>query len=398
MSKGQTTIGFTGDLAFCDYFADGYKRTDILDADVKAFMDSCDYNVINVESTITPCRFKSAKGNGKRCGFEALDFFNREIKSPILSFANNRVMDYSRIGTVDTIEGCKAAGIPCIGIGMDIFKACDFALVGEDVKVAVLAIGYHKRLRASKGNGGPLFEGSTGVIRETIEKMRDVADLVVIYYHGGDRYTKMPMPYTRHKLKKYLKLGADVVIATHPHIVQGYEMVGDKAIFYSLGDFIIDNDTLREVEGTEEGMLLKLVATKTGFTFESKAVHLNREKETIENGTAVMNRISETEYRKSWPAEAGTLLHDREERYAKRQNNRELFQAEKEKEREIVQAIQLEAEGKIDEALLVDETEKKESFNKKFKRFTDKYFGDKEGKMHRAVLMTGTLMEKYLKK
>ena len=64
-------------------------------------------------------------------------------------------------------------------------------------------------------------------------------------YHGGDEFFHVPMPYIRKQLKGYLDWGCDIVVAHHPHVVQGYEMLGKKAIFYSLGNFIFDTDYQR---------------------------------------------------------------------------------------------------------------------------------------------------------
>jgi poly-gamma-glutamate synthesis protein (capsule biosynthesis protein) len=72
-------------------------------------------------------------------------------------------------------------------------------------------------------------------------------------------------------------MGADIVIAHHPHVVNNYELVGDKAIFYSLGNFIFDTDYQRSQFGTEYGILLKLHLTEEKFSFEHMGIKVDRD-------------------------------------------------------------------------------------------------------------------------
>jgi poly-gamma-glutamate synthesis protein (capsule biosynthesis protein) len=41
--------------------------------------------------------------------------------------------------------------------------------------------------------------------------------------------------------KKYIDSGADIVIGSHPHVLQGFEFYKGKLIVYSLGNFIFTN-------------------------------------------------------------------------------------------------------------------------------------------------------------
>jgi poly-gamma-glutamate synthesis protein (capsule biosynthesis protein) len=57
-----------------------------------------------------------------------------------------------------------------------------------------------------------------------------------------------------HELIDY---GADVVIGSHPHVPQGFEMYNGKPIFYSLGNFIFDQSN----EATHVAYFVKVNAT-----------------------------------------------------------------------------------------------------------------------------------------
>ena len=61
-----------------------------------------------------------------------------------------------------------------------------------------------------------------------------------------------------------------------------YETVGDKVIFYSLGNFIFDTDYQRSQFNTEKGLLIKIDFTEDAFTWEPLGLKIVRGPEKIE--------------------------------------------------------------------------------------------------------------------
>lgn len=61
-----------------------------------------------------------------------------------------------------------------------------------------------------------------------------------MYNHGGVEYMDVPLPEWREVYRSWIDLGADAVVASHPHVPQGYEMYKGKPICYSLGNFCFD--------------------------------------------------------------------------------------------------------------------------------------------------------------
>ncbi len=81
----------------------------------------------------------------------------------------------------------------------------------------------------------------------------DNAKFVVVYAHWGDEY----VPETemqRVLAHRFIDAGADVIIGSHPHIIQSHESYNGKDIYYSLGNFIFDqywNEDVRKGMGVE---------------------------------------------------------------------------------------------------------------------------------------------------
>lgn len=304
--SNKISIGFTGDLGFSGYFTGACKKPDLLDNNLKEFFKANDATVINYENPITACRITRKKRLAHRSDPEALDFIKSNFSNPVLSFANNHLMDYGYIGMIDTIENTEAAGLPYIGAGRNIEEASKMIVLGDDIKIGIMSMQYKKYMVANDVHGGPFHESSDAYIKKRVEEFRSKVDWLVLVYHGGDEFLYSPMPYIRKLLKKYLDWGCDVIVAHHPHVVQGFEYVGKKAIFYSLGNFIFDTDYQRVQEGTDRGMLLRLTFTKDGFSFEGVPTFIDRDRQTVSQGVPDPHfaDISKTNYSALWTSEA----------------------------------------------------------------------------------------------
>lgn len=306
MGNGKIAIGFTGDLSFSAFFKGCYKDKELLDDEIKGFLNSNDYNIINFESPVTPCKITKKKRLAHRSEPEALRFVKENINGPILSFANNHMMDYGKIGMVDSVFSANEYELPYVGAGMNLKDAARTIVLGDEVKVGVLAVQYKNYMIADGRTAGPFHESKKKLIKKRLDELKKNCDYVVMVYHGGDEFVHTPMPYVRKQLKAYLNWGCDVVVAHHPHVVQGYEYVGKKAIFYSLGNFIFDTPYQRAQEDTDKGALLKLVFDKKGFSYETLFTLIDRENKKIltRDSDEFFEDIKTIEYSKFWCLEA----------------------------------------------------------------------------------------------
>ena len=82
-------------------------------------------------------------------------------------------------------------------------------------------------------------------LKRDIEKSRNEgADLILLLPHWGKEYSLKKNKYQKKWTQIFFELGVDIVIGTHPHVIQPVEIIEDKEknrkmyIFYSLGNFI----------------------------------------------------------------------------------------------------------------------------------------------------------------
>ena len=71
-----------------------------------------------------------------------------------------------------------------------------------------------------------------------IDNLRDKVDVLIVAMHWGIEYTHVPTSYEKDMAKFLADNGVDIVIGTHPHVIQPVEWIGDTIVFYSLGNFI----------------------------------------------------------------------------------------------------------------------------------------------------------------
>ena len=73
---------------------------------------------------------------------------------------------------------------------------------------------------------------------EAIKTARGQCDYLVVYVHWGVERETEPKDYQRAMGRQYIDAGADLVIGSHPHVLQPVEYYNGKPIVYSLGNFV----------------------------------------------------------------------------------------------------------------------------------------------------------------
>ena len=76
------------------------------------------------------------------------------------------------------------------------------------------------------------------IVKEDIDKIKDKTDLLIVAMHWGVEYTHEPTEYEKDMAKYLASLGVNVIIGTHPHVIQPVVWIDKTLVIYSLGNFI----------------------------------------------------------------------------------------------------------------------------------------------------------------
>ncbi len=95
---------------------------------------------------------------------------------------------------------------------------------------------------------------------DLIRDQKSKGNFVVIYPHWGAEY-QLSHGASQQKLAyEMIDAGADMIVGSHPHVVQDSEIYKGKAIFYSLGNFVFDQLFSKE---TQQGLILAVNITES---------------------------------------------------------------------------------------------------------------------------------------
>ncbi len=115
-------------------------------------------------------------------------------------------------------------------------------------------------------NGIPIPEGTfvnmidTAVIRQDLARARTMGlDKIIVFIHWGNEYEMDPSSRQTSLADFIFKAGADIIIGSHPHVVQRAEFreLQQQFIVYSLGNFISNQRTTPQDGGMMVRLLLK---------------------------------------------------------------------------------------------------------------------------------------------
>lgn len=217
--------------------------------EVKALMQG-DWVVANLETPM------AGEENG---GYTGYPMFNAPasladaLKAAgvnIVSTANNHSLDRREQGVLKTLEHAWASGLLTVGTHASAEDAEQVLVVEKnEIRMAFLAYTYGT-------NGIPIPEGKSYLVNlideekivSDIARARETgADLITVSMHFGNEYHRQPSDEQKRLARLLIESGADIILGSHPHVVQPYEFIEVEQsdgtprkgiVIYSLGNFI----------------------------------------------------------------------------------------------------------------------------------------------------------------
>lgn len=312
--KLTTSLVFTGDIGFDRYMSGKWNDPELLSKDILDFLHGADHVIANIEGPVVGQPENTTKSGAAQLlhsiSPDAVDML-KNSGIDIWNINNNHIMDAGAEGLKSTLEIAEKNGIKTIGAGMNINQAKKPLILPEAGGIGLFGVGYQRACRpASEEKAGCLSWSELDLIEQNIKTIKEKCRWCVVVAHAGEEFTALPSPYTRERYLKYLEMGADIVVAHHPHVPMNYERVGDKIIFYSLGNFIFDTDYQRSQNNTDVGVLVKLNFSENEFSFVPFGIKINRETEKIEKGDLpkIFEDVQQEEYELLAPLAAKLLV------------------------------------------------------------------------------------------
>ena len=244
-AAGDCTLGV--DSRFNNRFNQKYDEKDssYFLKKVKKVFSKDDLTIVNLEGTLTNSTNRAVKTftfKGKKSYTKILTKGSVEA----VTIANNHTMDFGNQGFKDTKKAVRDAGIKCFGYDDISYKT----IKGE--KIAMIGV-----------NALPSQGKKDSYVKQLIKKAKKKKpDLIIIYFHWGIEGDARPNSTQTHLAHKSIDWGADLVLGSHPHVLQGIEKYKGRYIVYSFGNFCFGGNS-------NPGDKDMMIFTQT-FTFKNK--------------------------------------------------------------------------------------------------------------------------------
>jgi poly-gamma-glutamate synthesis protein (capsule biosynthesis protein) len=248
----QVTLAFGGDVHFEAHLADLLDGRGSALRDITRPLSSADVAMVNLESAIAgpgaaPGR-KELEHPGQRYWFRttpaALDVLS-DAGVDVVSLANNHGADFGTVGIRRALAAATDSSVALVGVGADreeAFTPYRVSVGGTDIAVlagdASFRESRHPSWEAGPGNPGLAAARNPRALVAAVERAAATSDVVVVYLHWGEEYATCPTADQRRLARSLATAGADVVVGSHPHVLQGSGWLGDTYVSYSLGNLL----------------------------------------------------------------------------------------------------------------------------------------------------------------
>lgn len=250
---------------------------------VKQYIEAADLAICNVETTFAG---KPYTGYPMFSAPEALAAALKNAGLDVAITANNHMMDKGADGVQRTLDILQENGLQTVGSRKQESDARYMIIDVKGVKVGIIAYTYE----TGSGEGSTAINGNfisdkaaahinsfnfntldedLPKIKESIDGARAAgAEIIVAYYHWGEEYQKSANQHQKNLAQKTADLGADIIFASHPHVLQETAWLTVKGserkvpVFYSMGNFISNqrSETLNN-RFTEQGLIAQVTLT-----------------------------------------------------------------------------------------------------------------------------------------
>lgn len=240
--------------------ADGFDYS-ICFAHVSERFRSADLAVVNLETTLSEkgCytgypRFRSPV---------ALADVLRDMGVDVAVLANNHCVDGGGDGVRTTLQALNERGIRHTGLFVD---STDYQLNNplylnrNGIRFALLNYTYST-------NGLPVPRPALVNLLDTLHIAadlqripRDRVDCIIACVHWGNEYQRHPDASQRRLAEFLRRHGVDLIVGSHPHVVQPFVCDSTGVTLFSLGN-LVSNQRKRYSDG---GLLAEIIVTRTG--------------------------------------------------------------------------------------------------------------------------------------
>lgn len=245
--KDTVTICIMGDMMMhTAQIADSYRGSHGHDFTtyfkfLKDKISKCDIAIANMEFTLAGEPYTGYPA------FSAPDSYAEYLADcgfDIFLCANNHIFDKGSQGASRTIEKYRelgaSHGISYCGLAADQQernKTYPLTTNIKGINIAIVNFTYGTNLGADMHWPKVNYMNDRTILKEALEKSKNT-DFTIVLPHWGTEYELTHSDSQRETAEWLIDNGADMIIGTHPHVVQDCETIDSVQVAYSLGNAV----------------------------------------------------------------------------------------------------------------------------------------------------------------
>lgn len=274
----EVVLTFAGDVHFAE-------RTTALLADpetafgpISEVFAASDLAIVNLETAVTT----GGRAEPKKYLFRAPPSAYAAVRAggvDAVSIGNNHSLDYGRAGLADTIRHAAEAGVPTFGAGADADAAyAPWITEVRGTRLAVIGISMVHELeaawQATDDRAGVAHARDVRRSVATVQAAGEQADFVIVYMHWGKEGNECPTAEMKTFARALSGAGADLIVGTHAHLLQGDGWLDGTYVAYGLGNFLW---WWNDAHSNDTGVLRITLRAKRIAAVEFLPAHISRE-------------------------------------------------------------------------------------------------------------------------
>ena len=265
--SGQAvTLAFAGDTNFNNQLGALRSSPGTVLSAIAPTLSAADVTMLNLEAALGTGGSPQPKKFTFQVPAQAIDAV-KAAGVDVVTMANNHGMDFGPVGFADSLRIERESGFPILGIGADDTEAyTPWVTEAKGQRIGFIGANdiFDDNLRsawtAAPGHPGlaSAEEAHQERLAQEVRTLRPEVDTLVVFLHYGTETQLCPNARQKELVELLTGAGADIVVGSHPHRLQGVGYHGQQFVAYSLGNFAFQANS---PEGAATGVLM---VTATG--------------------------------------------------------------------------------------------------------------------------------------
>jgi hypothetical protein len=222
---------------------EGIQVDTLLDHELLGILRGADITFGNLEGVLQDSRTPAAKSCARCFSFRSPEYYAKifaEAGFNVMSLANNHSGDFGEAGRKATMGALDRAGIAYAGLDQPGVRTVTLT-VANGTRVGMVAVA---------PNVGTVHMHDLDGVVEIVRGLKQNHDIVIVSFHGGaegmqatrvTRQREIHMGEDRGNVHDFahrmVATGADLILGHGPHVPRAVEIVNDRLVAYSLGNF-----------------------------------------------------------------------------------------------------------------------------------------------------------------